>query len=155
MAISNSGGSYSRWKNLAVSRWREDVTEDNWGTFCYIKDISNQDLWSNTYQPTRKKLDVDETIFSQGHVEFRRVNKDFETKTDIVVSPEDDVSIRRIKITNKSNTPRTLEVTGYTEVVIAPQAADEAHPAFSNLLFKQKSVKIIRRFFVPGGQGPK
>lgn len=138
MAISNSGGSYSRWKNLAVSRWREDVTEDNWGTFCYIKDITSRELWSNTYQPTRKKLEVDETIFSQGHVEFRRVNKDFETKTDIVVSPEDDVSIRRIKITNKSNAVKTLEVTGYTEVVIAPQAADEAHPAFSNLFVQTK-----------------
>lgn len=138
MAISNSGGSYSRWKNLAVSRWREDVTEDNWGTFCYIKEVSSQELWSNTYQPTRKKLDVDETIFSQGHVEFRRVNKDFETKTDIVVSPEDDVSIRRIKITNKSNSVKVLEVTGYTEVVIAPQAADEAHPAFSNLFVQTK-----------------
>ncbi|MCH5716648.1 hypothetical protein [Niabella hibiscisoli] len=123
---------------MAISRWREDVTEDNWGTFCYIKDVSSQVLWSNTYQPTRAKLEVDETIFSQGHVEFRRVNKDFETKTDIVVSPEDDVSIRRIKITNKSNSIKTLEVTGYTEVVIAPQAADEAHPAFSNLFVQTR-----------------
>lgn len=141
VAITNAGGSYGRWKNIAVTRWREDVTEDNWGTFCYIKDLSTGALWSNTYQPTKKKFNIDETIFSQGHVEFRRVSNDFETKTDIVVSPEDDVSIRRIRITNKSNAVKTLEVTGYTEVVIAPQAADEAHPAFSNLFVQTKISK--------------
>lgn len=133
MAISNAGGGYSRWNHIAVTRWREDVTKDNWGVFCYIKDISTGDTWSNTYQPTRKKLKVDETIFSQGHVEFRRINDGFETKTDIVISPEDDIEIRRIKITNRTNAIKTLEVTGYSEIVIAPQAADEAHPAFSNL----------------------
>ncbi|HMR83050.1 MAG TPA: glucoamylase family protein, partial [Niabella sp.] len=141
VAITNAGGSYSRWKHIAVTRWREDVTKDNWGTFCYIKDLTTGELWSNTYQPTKKRFAIDETIFSQGHVEFRRVNDHFETKTDIVVSPEDDVSIRRIKITNKSNAVRTLEVTGYTEVVIAPQAADEAHPAFSNLFVQTKISK--------------
>ncbi|WP_346237629.1 GH36-type glycosyl hydrolase domain-containing protein [Niabella insulamsoli] len=138
VAITNGGGSYSKWKHLAVTRWREDVTQDNWGTFCYIKDLSTGDLVSNTYQPTQKKFNVDETIFSQGHVEFRRVNNDFEIKTDIVVSPEDDISIRKIKVTNKSSVLKELEVTGYTEVVIAPQAADEAHPAFSNLFVQTK-----------------
>ncbi|MFT4094137.1 MAG: glucoamylase family protein [Niabella sp.] len=139
MAISNAGGGYSRWKNIAITRWREDVTKDNWGTFCYIKDIVSGNTWSNTYEPTLKPSKIDETIFSQGHVEFRRVNEDFETKTDIVVSPEDDIEIRRIRITNKSNTIKTLEVTSYTEVVIAPQAADEAHPAFSNLFVQTKT----------------
>lgn len=138
MAISNAGGGYSRWHKLSVTRWREDVTKDNWGTFCYIKDLATGEIWSNTYQPTLKKLKVDETIFSQGHVEFRRMNDAFETKTDIVVSPEDDIEIRRIKITNRTNNVKTLEVTGYTEVVIAPQAADEAHPAFSNLFVQTK-----------------
>src|SRR5690606_39093857 len=133
MAISNAGGGYSRWHKLSVTRWREDVTKDNWGTFCYIKDLATGEIWSNTYQPTLKKLKVDETILSQGHVEFRRMNDAFETKTDIVVSPEDDIEIRRIKITNRTNNVKTLEVTGYTEVVIAPQAADESHTAFSNL----------------------
>ncbi|MEN6609147.1 MAG: glucoamylase family protein, partial [Bryobacteraceae bacterium] len=35
--ITNAGGGYSRWKDLAVTRWREDTTCDNWGTFCYIR----------------------------------------------------------------------------------------------------------------------
>ena len=133
VAISNAGGGYSRWKGTALSRWREDTTQDNWGMFCYIKDLSTGAFWSNTYQPTLQKSKIYEAIFSQGHVEYKRTDEGFETWTDIVVSPEDDVEIRRIKITNRSTSIKTIEVTSYAEVVLAAQAADEAHPAFSNL----------------------
>lgn len=133
VAISNAGAGYSRWKNLTLSRWREDTTQDNWGMFCYIKDVATGAFWSNTYQPTLKKAKVYEAIFSQGHVEYKRMDEGFETKTDIAVSPEDDVEIRRIKITNRNTAAKTIEVTSYAEVVLAAQAADEAHPAFSNL----------------------
>ena len=139
VAISNAGGGYSRWKNIALSRWREDTTQDNWGMFCYIKDLETGEFWSNAYQPTLKKAKEYESIFSQGHVEYRRIDGSFETRTDIVVSPEDDVEIRRIKIINRGKTAKTIEVTSYSEVVLATQAQDEAHPAFSNL-FVQTSI---------------
>ncbi|MDE1191380.1 MAG: glucoamylase family protein [Arachidicoccus sp.] len=133
IAISNAGAGYSRWKNLAVSRWREDATLDNWGMFCYIKDVDNNILWSNTYQPTLVEPKEYEAIFSQDRAEFRRKDNNIETHTEIIVSPEDDVEIRRIKISNRSNSKKTIQLTSYAEVVIAPHAADESHPAFSNL----------------------
>ncbi|MBZ4189157.1 cyclic beta 1-2 glucan synthetase [Niabella sp. 3A5MI-3] len=133
LMISNSGGSYSRWKGIALNRWREDTTRDNWGIFCYIKDLSSGHFWSNTHQPALKKSKSYETVFSQGHVVFRRVDDGFETKTDVVISPEDDVEIRRIRITNRSASSKTIEVTSFGEVVLTDPAADEAHPAFSNL----------------------
>jgi cyclic beta-1,2-glucan synthetase len=39
--ITNAGGGYSRWKDIAVTRWREDSTSDPWGTFCYLRDASS------------------------------------------------------------------------------------------------------------------
>ena len=33
VAISNCGGGYRRWKDLAITRWREDATCDYWGAF--------------------------------------------------------------------------------------------------------------------------
>ena len=42
--ITNAGGGYSRWKDLAVTRWREDGTCDNWGTFCYIRDLDSNKI---------------------------------------------------------------------------------------------------------------
>jgi cellobiose phosphorylase len=131
--VTNSGGGFSRWKNLSVTRWREDTIKDNYGIFCYIKDIKSGKFWSNTYHPTLQASKNYETIFSQGTIEFHRQDFGFETKTQIVVSPEDDVEIRKIKITNRSQVSKVLEITSYTEIVLATQASDEAHPAFSNL----------------------
>ncbi|HXB09604.1 MAG TPA: glucoamylase family protein, partial [Puia sp.] len=131
--ITNSGGGYSRWKNIAVTRWREDVTKDDRGIFCYIKDLGSGHFWSNTYQPTLLTPKGYEAIFSQGHVEFRREDYGIQTKTEIVISPEDDTEMRRVSITNRSSSAKELEITSYAEIVLADHASDEAHPAFSNL----------------------
>jgi len=139
--ISNAGGGYSRWNDLAISRWREDGTMDNWGTFCYIKDTQEGLYWSNTYQPVLGTTDIYEAVFSQGHAEFRRKDDSIETRTEIVVSPEDNVEVRRIRITNRGSSAKALEVTSYSEVVLAPQSADEAHPAFSNLFVETSILK--------------
>lgn len=136
--VSNSGGGYSRWKNIAVTRWREDATKDDNGIFCYIKDVSSGNFWSNTYQPTLKPSQGYEAIFSQGHVEFRRHDYGIDTRTEIIISPEDDAEMRRVRLTNKTQSERVLEITSYAEVVIASQASDESHPAFSNLFVETR-----------------
>jgi hypothetical protein len=130
--ITNAGGGYSLWKDLAVTRWREDSTRDGWGNFCYIQE-ENGDFWSTTYQPTLKPTKSYEVVFSQGHAEFRLRNKNFETKTEIVVSPENDIELRRVRIKNKSRGRKIITVTSYLEVVLNSPAADAIHPAFSNL----------------------
>ena len=131
--ITNSGSGYSRWKDIAVTRWHEDGTIDNTGIFCYIRDLDNESSWSAAYQPSLKTAESYEVVFSQGRAEFRRLEQNFETHTEIVVSSEDDVEMRRVHISNRSRRKRTLEVTSYAEVVLANAAADAAHPAFSNL----------------------
>lgn len=138
VAISNAGGGYSHWNNLAINRWREDGTLDNKGTFCYIKDLSSGEFWSNTFQPTLRKSKTYEALFSQGHAEFKRVDNGFETKTEIVVSPEDDLELRRVRVINRNGSSKKIRMSSFAEVVIAPQAADEAHPAFSNLFVQTK-----------------
>ncbi len=131
--VSNAGGSYSRWKDLSVTRWREDSTRDNWGNFCYLRDLDEGDVWSTTYQPTLVEPKKYEVIFSEGRAEFRRADHGLELYTEIVVSPEDDIEIRRTRISNNSNRQRRIEITSFAEVVMAPSAADAAHPAFSKL----------------------
>lgn len=139
--VTNAGGGYSRWKDLAVTRWREDGTCDNWGAFCYIRDISSGSFWSAAHQPTLKPADHYQAIFSEGRVEFRRRDEDMDTHTEIAVSPEDDTELRRITITNRSTTSRTIEVTSYAEVVLASPASDAAHPAFSNLFVQTEIIR--------------
>ena len=131
--VTNAGGGYSRWKDIAVTRWREDTTSDNWGTFCFIRDLETNFYWSTAHQPTLQAGETYEAVFSQGRAEFRRRDHSLETHTEIVVSPEDDVELRRVHITNRSRKKRILEITSYAEVVLTSEMADAAHPAFSNL----------------------
>ena len=139
--VTNAGGGYSRWRDLAVTRWHEDPTRDGWGSFCYLRDLATGDFWSTAHQPTLATGSSYEAIFSQGRAEFRRRDHDIETHVEIAVSPEDDVELRRVCLTNLGRTPRTIELTSYAEVVLATPAADAAHPAFSNLFVETELVR--------------
>lgn len=130
---SNAGGGYSRLDKVAVTRWREDTTSDGLGTFVYLRDVDNGHYWSSTYQPTLIKPDHYEAIFVQGRAEYRRRDHAIESHTEISVSPEDDVEIRRITLTNLSFKTRHIELTSYAEVVLAALSSDLSHRAFSNL----------------------
>jgi cellobiose phosphorylase len=156
----HAGGGYSRWRDLAVTRWREDVTSDNWGTFIYLRDIDTGRYWSTAYQPTLCKADHYEAIFVQARAEYRRRDQSIETHTEISVSAEDDVEIRRVTLANLSSRTRHIEVTSYAEVVLAPLNADLAHRAFSNLfvqteiLPERQAILCTRRPRTPGEQVP-
>ncbi|MFO7525364.1 MAG: hypothetical protein R6W68_07915 [Ignavibacteriaceae bacterium] len=139
--ITNSGGGYSKWKDIAVTRWHEDSTRDNWGTFCFIHDESSGEFWSTTYQPTLKRSKNYEAIFSEGLAEFRRQDKNLDMHTEIVVSPEDDIELRRIHLRNRSRMQRRIGITSYAEVVLATSASDNLHPAFSNLFVQTEIVR--------------
>ncbi len=139
--VSNAGGGYSRWKDTSVTRWREDATRDDRGIFCYVRDLASGDIWSTAYQPTLKSSETYEAIFTQGHAEFRRRDHEIDMHTEIAVSPEDDVELRRITLTNRSRVRRTIELTSYAEVVLTLPTADIAHPAFSNLFVQTEIVR--------------
>jgi cellobiose phosphorylase len=140
----NAGGGYSRWKDLAITRWREDATCDNWGTFCYLRDTVTRSLWSTAYQPTRRFSKKYEAIFAQGRAEYRRCDDDIDAHTEISVSPEDDVEVRRVTLMNLSTQTRTIELTSYAEIVLAPLNADLAHPAFSNLFVQTEILRDLQ-----------
>ncbi|MHC1730147.1 MAG: glucoamylase family protein [Syntrophobacteraceae bacterium] len=142
--ITNAGGGYSRWRDIAVTRWREDSTRDNWGAFCYIRDVAGGNFWSTTYQPVLKQSKSFETVFSEGRAEFRCRYDDLDAYTEVVVSSEDDIELRRITITNRTRKRREIDVTSYAEVVLAPPAADALHPAFSNLFVQTEIIREQR-----------
>jgi cellobiose phosphorylase len=133
LMVTHAGGGYSRWQDIAVTRWQEDATRDAAGVHCYLRDLESGKLWSNTPNPTHTAVDRSEAIFTEASVEFRRRLDEIEVHTQIVVSPEDDIELRRIRITNRSRFIRSVEVTSYAEIVLASAIADALHPAFSNL----------------------
>ena len=131
--LTSAGGGSSRWKDLAVTRWRENATCDPWGTFCYLRDLDSGHVWSTTLQPSLQRQDSYEATFATGTATFHRRDCEIETQTDIAVSADDDVELRRVRISNGGNARRVLDVASYTEVVLAAAATDAAHPAFNKL----------------------
>ncbi len=131
--LTNAGSGYSRWHDLAVTRWREDTTCDQWGLYGFVRDIDAPAAWSTTWQPMLAAPDSYEATFTEPRVEYRRRDGQIETQTDISVSPEDDIELRRVKIINRSRVRRTIEFTSYAEVVAAAPAGDAAQRGFSNL----------------------
>jgi cellobiose phosphorylase len=140
LVVSNAGGGYSRWRDLAVTRWREDATRDCWGTFIYLRDSATGEFWSAAHQPTLRSTELYEAIFTHAGAEFHQHQAGLEIRTEIWVSPEDDVELRRITVTNHSQTQRSIELTSYAEVVLAVPAADLAHPVFSNLFVQTEFI---------------
>ena len=131
--LSSAGGGYSRLRDMAVTRWREDGTRDHWGSFCYLRDVDSGEYWSAAHQPTCVPLDQYEAIFSDAKAEFRGRKRGFDTHLEIAISAEDDIELRRLTVRNRSRRTRILEITTYAEVVLASSISDEMHPAFSNL----------------------
>ena len=139
--VTAAGGGYSRWREIALTRWHEDPTRDCWGTFVYLRDADSGEFWSYAYQPTLKKADTYEAVFSQARAEFKRRDGDIECNSEVSVSPEDDVELRRLTVTNRGRQRRTIEFTSYCEVVLAKADADAAHPAFSNLFVQTQLMR--------------
>lgn len=134
--LTQSGTGYSSCGKIALTRWRDDPIGDKWGQFIYIRDMRSGKLWSAAAAPLDSEPAEYGASFTLDKVEYRRREGDIETHTEIVVSPEDDAEVRRITIANRGSRRRMLELTSYAEIVLAEQAADAAHPAFSKLFIE-------------------
>jgi cyclic beta-1,2-glucan synthetase len=135
-----AGSGYSRFQDLAVTRFREDTTRDCWGTFVYFRDPLSGEVWSAGYQASGAEPDSYEASFSEDRAEIVRRDGAIGSKLEVVVTPEDDAEVRRVSLTNHGLKVREIELTSYAEVVLAPPAADLAHPAFSNLFVETEWV---------------
>lgn len=131
--LTSAGGGSTTWRGLALTRWREDPTCDDWGAFLYVRDLERNTFWSPTLQPTCRRAHRHHVSFDEGKAEFTSERDGLTTTLEIIVSEEDDADVRRLSIHNSGVSWRELEVTSFAELALAAPAADAAHPAFSKL----------------------
>ncbi len=141
--ITSAGSGYSRWRDLAVTRWREDVTCDPWGSYIFLRDAQRGDVWSAGYQPSTVEPDSYDVTFSEDRAEIVRHDGTIATTLSVAVSPEVDAEVRRVSISNLGAQPREIDITSYAELVLAPHSADLAHPAFSKLFVQTEFVADV------------
>ncbi len=138
--LTSAGSGYSRWRDIAVTRWRDDPTRDCWGSYIYLRDEQTGNVWSAGFQPAGVEPSSYEAAFFEDHAEITRRDRSLITNLEVIVSSEDDAEIRRVSITNTGLRARDVEVTSYAELSLTTQAADEAHPTFANLFVETEFV---------------
>ncbi|MBA2665879.1 MAG: glycosyl transferase [Trueperaceae bacterium] len=131
--LTGSGSGYSAWNSLAITRWREDPTRDDHGSYLYLRDVGSGAVWSAGFQPTGADPERYRVEFQEDRARVVRTDAGITSTLDVLVSAEEDAEVRRITLSNKGLRTREIDVTSYAELVLGPAAADAAHPAFSKL----------------------
>ncbi|MDO8501759.1 MAG: glucoamylase family protein [Gemmatimonadaceae bacterium] len=131
--VSNAGSGVTRYGELAINRWRSDGTRDDFGQWCYVRDISAGKIWSAGHQPVCAEYAWYRVLFASDRVTLHRRDDDIETMMEIAVVPGEAAEVRKVTIHNRSQKSRDMELTSYMEVVLASADSDRAHPAFGNL----------------------
>jgi cyclic beta-1,2-glucan synthetase len=156
--LTAAGSGYSRWRGLAVTRWREDATCDDWGSYVFLRDVHSGDVWCAGFQPAGTEADAYDVAFNEDRAEITRHDGTLTTTLEVIVSTEHDAEVRRVSVVNSGDQMREIDVTSYAELVLAPQADDVAHPAFMKLfvateyLAAQGTLLATRRRRTPGEQ---
>ena len=136
--LTAAGSGSSRWKNLAVTRWREDPTLDDWGSWILLRDVASGAVWSAGLQPLGVSPDEYEVAFREDRAKFARRDGTLTTMMEVLVSAEEDAEVRRISVTNAGKTARTIDITSYAELALIRGADDIAHPAFAKMFVQSE-----------------
>ena len=140
VVITGAGGGSSTWRDLDVTRWREDTTRDCWGQFCYVRDRESGTVWSTGHQPICRPPDEYTFAFHGDRAEFRRRDADIETGWAVCIASGHDAEVRVFSLANHGGRPRDLDLTSYAEVCLNHRRADQAHPAFAKLFLETELV---------------
>jgi hypothetical protein len=116
--LTAAGGGYSRWGDIAVTRWREDATRDDWGAFVYLRDVQGSAIWSASQNPLARPADHAEVQFSEDRARFVRRDGTLTTTLDVLVSGEDDGEVRQVSLINRGRRTREIEVTSFAELAL-------------------------------------
>jgi cyclic beta-1,2-glucan synthetase len=133
-----AGSGYSQYNDIHVTRWREDPTSDLYGTFFYIQNLNSGNVWSATAKPLNDQGEDYKVTCFPNSIRYARKDGNIITQTEVFVTPEDPVEVRKISLTNLSQHSRDIQLTSYLEVVLDQAKADMAHPGFSKLFIQTR-----------------
>ena len=136
LMLRHHGGGTSSWKGVGLSRWRDDLPRSEHGHFIYLQ--RPDAAWrSITAHPAPDRAARYECTMQTDRVVFEARWPDLLARCTTWVSPEDDCELRQVELCNLGETRLTLRLAAVFEATLAPQQADESHPAFSNMFIQQ------------------
>ncbi|MDY6846815.1 MAG: glucoamylase family protein [Chloroflexota bacterium] len=136
MMMTESGSGYLEWKDIALTRWRNDAELDPWGLWYFIQDLDMDMTWSIGRAPIEAESQEYRVIYGPHMTEIRRLTNDLRVNLQTTITPKDDVCVQKISITNQSNKKRRIRLISYGEVALAPHVTDLQHPAFNKMFIE-------------------
>ena len=158
MLITSEGDGFSSYKNMMIHRWRADRYA-NTGNYIYVKDTGQNRVWSFSYHPTCTEPEEYQVIYSPYQAEFKRKDGDITTHTSVSLSPDYNLEIRKVTLTNHGKETKQLEITSYLEVVADSHMAELSHLAFNKLFIEsefleEQAVFLSKRRSSKGDENP-
>ena len=118
LVISQTGGGFS-WNTHSefnrLNRWHQDLVQDNWGKYFYLKDNDTGDVWSPTWMPVKKELDFYKIVYGFGYSKFISEYKGIKITLTVFVPLKDDLEIWNFKIENNSAQKKSISIYTYFE----------------------------------------
>jgi len=143
LVISQTGGGFS-WDTHSefnrLNRWHQDLVQDNWGKYFYIKDNLTGDVWSPTWMPVKTELDSYQIVYGFGYAKFISEYKNVKITLTVFVPVDEDIEIWNFKIENKFTEKKSLSIFSYLEWCLGSSADfhREFHKTFLETHFDSK-----------------
>ena len=143
------GMGYSKYKNYIINRYKR-TSDEMQGIFFYLKNIKNKRIWTANDMNYLSKADKYEITFSEDSDKIKRMDGSIESICKVTISPEKEVELRRLELTNYAVEDETIEVTAQLEPVLATLEQYNSHPAFQNLFLiyeylEEENIFVIKR----------
>ncbi|MEI8094139.1 MAG: hypothetical protein WCG80_08010 [Spirochaetales bacterium] len=145
--VSQVGAGYS-WRDNAgqnrVTRSFQDLVQDAMGTWFYARDLTPgatyHDVWSLTWQPTRKTPDEFEVRYGAGFARFLQRQGDIRSDLWRYAVPGAPMELAELHLTNTGLKPRRIELTSALEWELgqAPAEHREFHKLFIDTAWHAK-----------------
>ena len=148
LVVSQTGGGFS-WQTHSefnrLTRWHQDLIQDNWGKYIYIKNNVTGEVWSPTFLPVKTNLDNYECRHGFGYSVLTSEYKGIKIEFTLFVPNDDNLEIWDLKINNNSGQVADLSLYTYFEWCLGSSADHhrEFHKTFIVTEFDKKNNAIL------------
>ena len=146
-----NGAGESRWEQISITRSRDDVLRDAYGSFLYVRRVGYPAVASLTQHPAPDPAAHYQSTYHTDRVCFEATWTGLHARTTVWVSPEDDVELRQVELRNLGDQALEIELMSAFDITLTDSRADEAHPVFTSLfvnarwLLQQQALVFDRR----------
>ena len=132
----NTGATYLRYKDKIINR-QSYSNPDMTGNYIYLTDLATGKMIStsdcNIHSKFNKDTESCKWISALNKIECFITTSEIEATTEICISQEYNVELRKVSVYNTTNEKREILVNTYIEPAMTDYMTNLVHPSFANL----------------------